>query len=258
MTHSSANGGFSAALRALPAAQKSAKGAPAYSRFINRKLGGYLAALAYPLGLTPNHVTAISAVFTFAGILGIALIPPSFALGAGVCAALLLGYALDSADGQLARLRGGGSRSGEWLDHIVDSAKISSLHLAVLVSFFRFFDAPAGYLLIPIGFAIVAAVMFFAMTLNDQLRRVHRATTGAATHDDSPPSTLRSLLVAPSDYGVLCLVFLLLGWTQVFIAGYGLLFLANFVFLAAALRKWFTDMRALDQQRDQNTQRGRP
>ena len=40
------------------------------------------------------------------------------------------------------------------------------------------------------------------------------------------PSVLRSLLVAPTDYGVLCLVFLLLGAPAVFVAGYGVLFLA--------------------------------
>jgi phosphatidylglycerophosphate synthase len=43
---------------------------------------------------------------------------------------LVLGYALDAADGQLARLRGGGSSLGEWLDHMIDSAKVVGPHLA--------------------------------------------------------------------------------------------------------------------------------
>jgi len=234
--------GFRAALERLPAAQKTAKGAPAYSRFVNRRAGGYLAAAAYQLGMTPNQITGISALFTFAGIATIALAEPSVPIGIVVCLALVIGYALDAADGQLARLRGGGSTSGEWLDHIVDAAKISSLHLAVLVSGYRFFDLPRGYLLVPIAFQIVAAVMFFAMILNDQLRRVH----GVKRDTSGKPSIVRSLLVVPTDYGLFCLTFLLLGFPSVFAIAYGVLFVSNLLFLVAALRKWYTDMAALD------------
>lgn len=233
---------FAAARQRLPSAQKSAKGAPAYSRFVNRPAGGYLAIAAYRLNMTPNQVTALSAVFTFAGIATLALAKPTVATGITVCLALVVGYALDAADGQLARLRGGGSTSGEWLDHIVDAAKISSLHLSVLVSAYRFFDMPAGYLLIPIGFQIVAAVMFFAMILNDQLRR----GLGVERQISGKPSAVRSLLVIPTDYGLLCIIFLLLGFHTVFAVVYGLLFLANLAFLIAALRKWYVDMAALN------------
>ena len=48
------------ALHTLKSRQKSGKGAPAYSRFVNRRLGRYLAAAAYQAGLTPNAVTALS------------------------------------------------------------------------------------------------------------------------------------------------------------------------------------------------------
>jgi phosphatidylglycerophosphate synthase len=237
---------FAAVLKRLPSAQKSAKGAPAYSRFVNRRAGGYLAAVAYRLGMTPNQVTLLSAVCTFAGIATIALAAPSVLTGILVCAALVLGYALDSADGQLARLRGGGSSAGEWLDHIIDAGKISSLHLAVLIAAYRFTDLTAGYLLVPIGFTIVAAVMFFAMILNDLLRR----SRGAVRAAGRPPSTVRSLLVVPTDYGVLCLGFLLLGLREVFAVVYALLFVANLAFLLMALPKWFTDMAALDSPKD--------
>lgn len=237
---------FAGALRQLPSLQKTAKGAPAYSRFVNRRAGRYLAAASYMLGLTPNLVTAISALFTFSAIAALALFPPSVPLGLYVCLALLLGYALDSADGQLARLRGGGTMSGEWLDHIVDATKISSLHLAVLISGYRFFGLPAGYLLVPIGFTVVAAVMFFGMTLNDQLRRVRMARTATTPAEQAKPSVLRSLAVVPTDYGLLCLTFLLLGFPTLFAVVYGLLFLANSLFLIAALGKWFNDMGSLD------------
>ena len=55
---------------------------------------------------------------------------------------LVVGYAFDAADGQLARLRGGGIIAGEWLDHMVDAIKVASLHLAVLVGLYRFDAVP--------------------------------------------------------------------------------------------------------------------
>ncbi|GAA2421967.1 CDP-alcohol phosphatidyltransferase family protein [Actinomadura vinacea] len=238
---------FSAALTRLASAQKSAKGAPAYSRFVNRKLGRLLAAASYVVGLTPNQVTAISAAFTFTGIALIALVDPAPWLGAAVCLALVVGYAFDAADGQLARLRGGGSKSGEYLDHMVDSAKISALHLAVLVSWYRFGDLDrAAYLLVPVGFTVVAAVMFFGMILKDLLARAHRAATGAPAPPAAAPSTLRSLLVIPTDYGLLCVAFLLIGLPAVFQPLYGLIFLGNLLFLMAASVKWFREVGALD------------
>ena len=54
------------------------------------------------------------------------------------------------------------------------------------------------------------------------------------------------LLVIPTDYGLFCLVFLLWGVREVYAIVYGLLFVANLAFLALALRKWFGDMRALE------------
>ena len=231
-------------VRRLSAAQKrAAPGAPAYSIYVNRRLGGYLAAAAYRVGLAPNAVTAISAVFTFSGILILAVGEPGWAQGVAVWLLLAVGYALDSADGQVARLRGGGSAAGEWLDHVVDSVKISSLHLAVLILAYRHFDLPSpAWLLVPVGFTVVAAVAFFAMILNDLLKAKH--TTGA----DAVPrrrTPWRSLLVIPTDYGVLCLMFVLLGAPQVFFTAYSVIFAANTVFLALALRKWFLDMAAL-------------
>ena len=236
---------FASLVRRLPSAQKSAKGAPAYSRFVNRRLGGYLAVIAYRLGMTPNQVTIISGLCTGLGIALIALLPPSVGEGVGICLALVVGYALDAADGQLARLRGGGSVAGEWLDHVIDSAKIATLHLAVLIAGYRYFHLPVGWLLVPLGYSAVATVLFFAMTLNDQLRR-NNGLPATTTQTANRPSTLRSLLVIPTDYGLFCLVFLLWGVREVYAVVYGLLFIANAVFLALALRKWFGDMRALE------------
>ena len=115
---------FGAIVRSLASAQKPGRGAPPYSRWINRRLGRLLAAAAYLAGRTPNQVTGLSALMTAIALVLVATVRPALWLGILVAFLLLLGYALDSADGQLARLRGGGTKAGEWLDHVVDAFKI--------------------------------------------------------------------------------------------------------------------------------------
>lgn len=231
----------SATIRQLSSAQKPAKGAPAYSRFVNRKAGRVIAAYAYQLRLTPNTVTAVSALWSAAGIALLATaVRPGAVTGVAVTACLALGYAFDSADGQLARLRGGGSPAGEWLDHVVDSAKICALHLAVLISFYR--SGFAGrQLVIPLAWAFVASVAFFVFILTDQIRRAHGTTRPV----DAPAPLWRSLLVAPTDYGVLLLTFVLLGAHTVFLWAYGLLLVGNIAYLGLGLVKWFRELSAL-------------
>jgi phosphatidylglycerophosphate synthase len=239
--------GFSASYRQLKDAQKSTPGAPAYSLYVNRPLGRVLAAAAHQLRLTPNQVTYLSALCSLVGIVVLAVLPPTWLTGVGVCVALVLGYALDSADGQLARLRGGGSAVGEWLDHMIDSAKVSSLHLAVLVSFFRHNSlGSTAWLLVPLGFTVVSAVHFFGMILVDQLVRIARARTGAPPPPRVPASPVRTLLKIPTDYGVLCLIFLVLGAPVVFFGAYSVLALGSAGYLVLVLRKWRGDVAALD------------
>ncbi|MGY1606529.1 CDP-alcohol phosphatidyltransferase family protein [Geodermatophilus sp. SYSU D00700] len=229
-------------LRRLAAAQKGVAGAPAYSRFVNRPLGRLFAGMAFHAGLTPNAVTAVSAAFTATGIALVVLVPPSVPVGLAVAACLVLGYALDAADGQLARLRGGGSPAGEWLDHMVDAAKLLALHLAVLVALYRFVAAEAGpLLLVPIGYCIADGVLFFAMLLNEALRAQHGVATRAQP-STATPSLRRSLLSLPTDYGVLALSFLLWGNPAVFLSVYATLFLATAGHLALGSVKWFREM----------------
>lgn len=234
---------FFATVRRLASAQKSAaRGAPAYSLFVNRPLGRVPAALAFRAGWTPNMVTALSGITSLAGVLVIVLVPPSLPMGITVWLLLAGGYVLDSADGQLARLLGGGSPSGEWLDHVIDSWKISSVHLAVLVLVYRHLDLPSpAWLLVPVLFTIVAAVSFFALILNDLLKAKYAAEPSQRTAS----TPLRSLLGLPTDYGVLCLSFVALGLPAVFFGVYTALLAANAGYLALALVKWFRDMRAL-------------
>ncbi|MEU6418603.1 CDP-alcohol phosphatidyltransferase family protein [Streptomyces spiralis] len=241
----------------LRGAQKSAKGVSLYSRYVNRPAGRYLAAGAYRAGLTPNQVTLVSAAFTLAGIAAVALIRPSWPLALTVYAALVLGFAFDSADGQLARLTGKGGPAGEWLDHVVDCVKMVALHTAVLISFYRFFDLPGdGWLLLPLGFQLAAVVTFCGGLLTEQLKRaaVEAATRAASATAGNPgggapaaapPSRLRAVALLPVDYGVFCLVFLTLGAPGLFRAVYAVLAAVHALFLVAFLAKWFRELSAL-------------
>lgn len=236
---------FGSALTRLRAHQKTSKGAPAYSLLVNRRLGRVFAAAGYVLGATPNQVTAVSALCTFSAIATIALLPASGTTAAIVTGLLVLGYALDAADGQLARLRGGGSVAGEWLDHVVDAAKISTVHLAVAIGWFRFSGRDDSLLLLPLGFSSIATTLFFVMMLNDRIRRAHRGTTDMLLAGDGSSSLAYSLAVAPTDYGLVCVMFALWGWEAGFTVVYAALLVSHALFLALALVKWYREMRQL-------------
>lgn len=234
-------------LRELRGAQKSAKGVSLYSRYVNRPAGRIFAAAAFRLGMTPNQVTLTSAAFTFAALASVALVRPSWGLAVLVYLGLAVGFALDSADGQLARLTGRGGPDGEWLDHVVDCAKMILVHTVVLVSFHRFFALPAdGWLLVPLGFLFVAVLTFCAGLLREQLGKAAARAEPAGDSASRPAvSRLRAVALLPADYGVFCLVFLLLGDETVFRIGYTLLAAVHALFLVAFLVKWFTELKAL-------------
>ncbi|MEP6842634.1 MAG: CDP-alcohol phosphatidyltransferase family protein [Pseudolysinimonas sp.] len=213
---------------------------------MNRRLGRWLAAASYVLRLTPNTVTGISALFTFTGLALVALLPPVWWLGLVVGGCLVAGYALDSADGQLARLTGTGSRAGEWLDHMVDVTKTCVLHAVVLISFFRFGGIPTRlFLLVPLAYLTVSVVLFFGMMLTDQLRRA-AAGAGVETTARTGAGVLQTLVALPTDYGILCLVFLFFGWRPSFIVLYALIFAAHTLVLSGVLVKWWRELNALD------------
>ncbi|GGY95191.1 CDP-alcohol phosphatidyltransferase family protein [Streptomyces nitrosporeus] len=235
-------------LRELRGAQKSSKGVSLYSRYVNRPAGRLLAAGAYRAKLTPNQVTLVSAAFTFSALAAVALERPSWRLGVLVYAGLAVGFAFDSADGQLARLTGRGGPDGEWLDHVVDCAKMILVHTAVLLSFHRFGELPSEtWLLLPLGFLFVAVLTFCAGLLREQLGKAaaRPPAPGAEAAGAAPVSRVRAVLLLPADYGVFCLVFLLLGAPGVFRAGYALLAAVHALFLVAFLAKWFRELKAL-------------
>jgi phosphatidylglycerophosphate synthase len=229
---SSARARFEHARSRLAGAQKSTASVPAYLRFVNRKAGGMLAALSYALGLTPTQVTLLSSAVSFCGIAVLVLHSATVPAGIAVSLLLLLGYALDSADGQLARVRGGGSRAGEWLDHVADVAKISSLHSAVAIAVLRYFDLDSLlYLAVPVIFLVANVTQFFGMMLRDKLTVADRRGPAGSS------SLLVSLILLPLDHGSLALAFLVLGVHTLFLWVYGLLALCTVLFAARSLTK---------------------
>lgn len=229
----------------LSRAQKgTSKSAPAYSRYINRRLGRAFAALAAPTGISPNQITLISAVATFAGVFLIAGAPISVPGGFLISLLLVLGYALDSTDGQVARLQGSGSIAGEWLDHCVDAIKTTALPLAVAVGLWRSGSQPEWVPFVALIGCVVASTTFFLMILTEQFR-LRMGAAGLNTAKNGSGSGLRGWLVLPMDYGVMCLIFVLWGWSNLFVVVYALITVGATAFLVLAIFKWYRDVKTL-------------
>lgn len=240
---------FRTGMAALRSAQKPSRGTAAYSRLVNRPLGRVTAAWLNTLRVTPNQATVLSATCSAAGIAVLVLVPPHWWSGLLVAVLLASGYVLDSVDGQLARLRGGGSKAGEWLDHTVDTFKTLGVHLAVLVHFYRFpgegVAGSAWWLLVPLLFTLVAGATYFGLMLIPTLRPATPGAPGAGV-GETAENPLRKFAILPTDYGFQCWVFVLLGWQLGFRIAWLLVFLACAGAMALALRKWWRELSALD------------
>lgn len=224
--------------RLLASKQKRARGASYYSRFVNRPAGRSLAAAAALTPLTPNHISLLSGAMSLLGIMLIALGPVTAWSGLAVWAALALGFALDSADGQLARLKGGGSLDGEWLDHVLDAGKQVLVHAAVLVGWYRSGPDNDALLLVPLGYLLVSVVLFVAGTLAELLRR--RGATDE--HAPQAPSAVTSAVLLVADFGALAAIFLLWGFPSVFFPAYSLLGMGTAGVLVLLLAKWYAEL----------------
>lgn len=232
---------FQDALARLSSAQKTKRGVSLYSRFLNRPFGRVLAAACYVLGFSPNQVTLLSAAVTGGGIVLLIVAPPTLLTGTAVALLLVIGFALDSADGQVARLTGRGSLAGEWLDHVVDAAKIVALHGAVLLFVIGRYGV-SGWMALPLAFQVIAVLIFFGGELQRLLLLTNQKPAPSAV--DRPASTVRSIALLPADYGILAVSFVLVGLPELFIGVYALLLLANTGILVLLGAKWFRALSA--------------
>lgn len=213
----------------LAGQQKPGNGVPAYLRWVNRRLGRWCAALAHGLGLSPNAVSAISLAWSAVGMVILAFGAPTVPVAAAAAAALLIGYALDSADGQLARLTGASSARGEWFDHVADAFRLPAVHLAVAVGLFRREDVVATWpVALALAFACLSSVWFFAQVLAEKLQ-----PPAARPGTDAPAWV--SFAKVHSDVGTLYLLVLLYPWPRLFVLAYGALALATAVTAAPSM-----------------------
>jgi hypothetical protein len=90
-------------------------------------------------------------------------------------------------------------------------------------------------------------VWYFGLILLPFLRK--QAGSRPASADATSEHPLRQWLILPIDYGVMCWVFVLLAWPTVFLGAYTVLFVVSAAALTLALRKWWRELGALDDQR---------
>lgn len=115
------------------------RGGGLFTETFDQRLGAIFALAAYRLGLPPTALTAANLVIGVATSVAVVLTAGPVAAGhlpawlVGVLAFLVwhVAYALDCADGQLARVAGSGSAAGARVDVLVDVAVQISLVAAV-------------------------------------------------------------------------------------------------------------------------------
>jgi phosphatidylglycerophosphate synthase len=115
---------------------------------------------------------------------------------------LLLGYALDSADGQLARLRNLHSEAGEYLDHIVDCVKMPIFHITVTLIIIRSVQLENELIIFYLlTISVFASAKYFSSEIKEKLlTRKGISNRGMKKYE--------MILLTPFDYGVMCFIFL--------------------------------------------------
>lgn len=211
---------------------------PAYTRWVNRRVARSVAASAAALGLTPNAVTMLSAAFSLAGLVVMLGATPGWISAACTAVLLATGYVFDSADGQVARLTGTSSAAGEWLDHVVDAVRTPAIHLTVVVSVLIHRPEMTPLASIALLFTILSTGQFMSQILAEQLVR----RTGGELLEGN--GTKKSLLLLPTDTGVLCWSFLLWGAPTAFGVAYALLFIVNLVHGGVSMRRKYRKLSA--------------
>lgn len=102
-----------------------------WTTHVSRPAGAVLAFGASRLRLTPNLVSALALLVTSFGALLYFLLPINLVSAIALVVVFQLGYALDCADGQLARATGRTSAFGEWLDVMLDMVSAVTIPAAM-------------------------------------------------------------------------------------------------------------------------------
>ena len=249
---------FGRILEDLKSAQKPGDGVPAYTRWINRGLARGVAALCASWGWSANTVSAVSAAFSFAGLVVLVLLPVAPLTGVLVAILFATGYVLDSADGQVARVTGTGSAVGEWLDHVIDAARTPAVHLSVAIGFVHLYGESAWQWWLPLAYCVVSVSHFMSQILAEQLLLPLRAAdaleaqqplpqkNGQQTRHAETSGTGRSFFMLHTDTGTFCWIFLAWGFAPVFLVLYCLMLAANALTAAVSMHRKYMSLKTAE------------
>lgn len=243
---------FRQILVALNSSQKPGKGVPAYTRWVNRRFARWMAATCAALGMSANQVSAVSAIVSLTGIILLLTMQVTPMTGVLVAWILAFGYVLDSADGQVARVTGTGSRAGEWLDHVIDSARTPLIHLAVLVQFFAIHALEPWAVWIPVVYCLISTSHFMSQILAEQLLRTTPQTNAVESKTTISSGTrdkLRSILMLHTDPGSMCWIFIFWGFPPFFLLVYGLMMLANTLTAVVSMARKYRTLQMVEGKR---------
>lgn len=229
---------FRSHLADLTNAQKSGAGVPAYTRWVNRRLARGVAASAAALGLSPNVVTMVSAGLSALGLAVMIAVGPTWWSALVTGALLAAGYVFDSADGQVARLTGTSSPAGEWLDHVVDAIRTPAIHLTVAIAVMIHQPRLVWLAVVALAFTVMSVGQFMSQILAEQLVR----NSGGEAREAS--GVRKSVMLLPTDTGVLCWTFALWCVPMLFAVVYSALFIVNLVHAAASMRRKYRKLSA--------------
>lgn len=194
--------GYIARVRALVASSPKRERS-FYAGYVTRTAGAAMAVALEDTRATPNSVTLLGlAVHTVAAlVLAMAALPIEPAPWIAVLLLWQIGFALDGADGQLARLRRRASAFGAWLDTWAD-----------VVTHVLVYGALALYVARALGFDGTAAVLFTAILFGCHLTQLvagwqHvRVRTEPAIERPSPLLARAMRAIHLLDYGWFLLV----------------------------------------------------
>ena len=230
---------FSAYRSALAAAQKPGAGVPAYMRWVNRGAARVVAAACAAFGWTPNFVSFVSVCFSTLGLIVLVTLEPAWWTGLIVGTALAVGFMFDSADGQVSRVTGASSKTGEWVDHVADAFRSPAIHFCTAAAVMVYRPESWWLAVVALVYGWVTSGQFMSQILAEQFVR-------AAGRKQTRGGTLRSFILLPTDPGTLCWSFVLWGLGTPFAVLYTALAAIACAHSAISLRRRYRDLRALD------------
>ena len=231
---------FSAYRSALAAAQKPGAGVPAYMRWVNRGAARVVAAACAAFGWTPNFVSFVSVCFSTLGLIVLVTLEPAWWTGLIVGTALAVGFMFDSADGQVSRVTGASSKTGEWVDHVADAFRSPAIHFCTAAAVMVYRPESWWLAVVALVYGWVTSGQFMSQILAEQFVR-------AAGRKQTRGGNLRSFVLLPTDPGVLCWSFVLWGFGVPFMVLYTFLAVIAVAHSSISLRRRFRDLRALAQ-----------